>query len=531
MSGTKHEAVILGGGLAGLCLALQLRGEFPEMDIVVLERNHHPLPAAAHKVGESSVEISAHYFGHTLGLREHLENAQIRKFGFRFFFSEGRSDLAEVTELGVREVLPTPSYQIDRGIFETFLGEEARRRGIDFRDGVRVSGFTLGMHGAMHSVRCTDAGGSEHTLETRWLLDAAGRAGMIRRKLDLTRDNGHHAHAVWFRLDDRLRIDGWCDDAEWQARCNPPERWRSTNHLCGPGYWVWLIPLASGAHSVGIVVDAAMHPIDTLNTFERALAWLTEHQPALASEVAKRQHKLLDFAFFRDYSYSSARMFSADRWALTGEAGAFLDPFYSPGSDFIAISNTYITELIRHDRAGESLAPYVRLYERLFFSFYESTLALYRHQYPLMGNAEVLPIKVIWDYAYYWGVLCQLVFQQRLADAALFAELGPELEAARALNERMQAFFLRWHACSRGRNPRVMLDQGDLPWFATMNASLHDTLDDAGVRARLRDNVALLQGLAVTIVERAATDGGDSLRESMTDLVSTQEPPRLFEAA
>ena len=531
MSGTKHEAVILGGGLAGLCLALQLRGEFPDMDIVVLERKQHPLPAAAHKVGESSVEISAHYFGQTLGLREHLENAQIRKFGFRFFFSDGRSDLADVTELGVREVLPTPSYQIDRGIFETFLGEEARRRGIDFRDGVRVTGFALGAKDDLHRVRCTDAAGGEQTLEARWLLDASGRAGMIRRKLDLTRDNGHHANAVWFRLDDRISIDGWCDDAEWQGRCNPPERWRSTNHLCGPGYWTWLIPLASGAHSVGIVVDAAMHPIESMNTFERAQAWLAKHQPALAREVAQRQDKLLDFAFFRDYSYSSARMFSADRWALTGEAGAFLDPFYSPGSDFIAITNTYITELIRHDRDGKPLAPYVRLYERLFFSFYESTLALYRDQYPLMGNAEVLPIKVIWDYTYYWGVLCQLVFQQRLTDAALFAELSPELEAARALNERMQAFFLRWHACSQGRNPRAMLNQGDLPWFAAMNATLHDRLDDAGVRVRLRENVTLLQGLAANIVERAAADGGDSLREAMDDLASAQPPPVLFQAA
>ncbi len=36
----------------------------------------------------------------------------------------------------------------------------------------------------------------------------------------------------------------------------------STNHLCGPGYWAWLIPLGSGAHSVGIVCDAKMHPLE-----------------------------------------------------------------------------------------------------------------------------------------------------------------------------------------------------------------------------------------------------------------------------
>jgi hypothetical protein len=142
-----------------------------------------------------------------------------------------------------------------------------------------------------------------------------------------------------------------------------------------------------------------------------------------------------------------------------------------------------------------------------------------------------MPIKVIWDYAYYWGVLCQLVFQRRLTDAALFAELADELETARALNERMQGFFGHWHAQSQARNPRAMLDQGELAWFAAMNGTLHDTLDDAGVRQRLRENVALLQGLALTIVERAVADGGEALRAAMADLALSKQRPELFRAA
>ena len=38
-------------------------------------------------------------------------------------------------------------------------------------------------------------------------------------------------------------------------------------------------------------------------------------------------------------------------WAITGEAGVFRS-FYSPGSDFIAITNTLACELIERDRAG-----------------------------------------------------------------------------------------------------------------------------------------------------------------------------------
>jgi glycine/D-amino acid oxidase-like deaminating enzyme len=62
MTTTRHDVLITGGGLAGLTLALQLRQRFPDIDIRVLERKRHPVPEAAHKVGESSVEIGANYF-------------------------------------------------------------------------------------------------------------------------------------------------------------------------------------------------------------------------------------------------------------------------------------------------------------------------------------------------------------------------------------------------------------------------------------------------------------------------------------
>ncbi len=538
---SHHDVVIMGGGLAGLSLALHLTTRFAGIDVLVIERRPHPVPVAAHKVGESTVEIGAHYFESVLGLKQHLQEQQLRKFGFRFFFCEGRRDIAQVTELGASKPLPVISYQIDRGIFENFLAEEAQRRGVRFVDDAVVRDLHLSEGAGPHRVSWQRTGAS-HSASAGWLVDACGRAGLIKRRLGLAQANAHDANAVWFRIKDRIVIDDWSDDREWGERCTPKARWLSTNHLVGAGYWVWLIPLSSGSHSVGIVADPKLHPLDGFNTFDKAMQWFETYQPRLFDELDGKRHLLQDFAFFKRFSYGCKQVFSAQRWALTGEAGLFLDPFYSPGSDFIAIGNTYICELIARDRAGQSLNAHAHLYDQVFHSFYESTLTLYTGQYALFGDPEVLPVKVIWDYTYYWGVLSQLFFQNRLADLAALSRLKDELAHCQKLNLAVQDFLRAWSAVSAKRNPAVMLDQAALPWFAELNRSLTDTLDDHAFRARLQKSTGQLRALAAELLERACREhpglDGSTLSALLDDArcddpaVAADHPPQrmLFAA-
>jgi hypothetical protein len=336
-------------------------------------------------------------------------------------------------------------------------------------------------------------------------------------------------------MKERITIDDWSTDPAWRARCDPPARWLSTNHLVGAGYWVWLIPLSSGAHSVGIVADAKLHPLATMNTFDKAMHWLKQHQPRVFDELDHKRDQLLDFAFFRNFSYGCKQVFSGRRWAITGEAGLFLDPFYSPGSDFIAIANTYITELVGRDRAGRPLAAHARIYDQVFHSFYESTLALYVDQYAIFGDAEVLPVKVIWDYTYYWGVLAQLFFQRRLADLAALSAVRAELAHCQALNVEVQALLRRWSAArpaAKRANPAVMLDQAALPWFSELNKSLNDTLDDAAFRERIRHSTRQMRALAIEIAARARSrDGVESAALSALLQQERQGPAAAADAA
>jgi flavin-dependent dehydrogenase len=559
----RHDVIVLGGGLAGLTLALQLRQRFADIDVLVLERRAHPVPEAAHKVGESSVEIGAHYFAKVLGLREHLQQQQLKKFGFRFFFSEGRRDIDQTTEVGASRLLDTPAYQIDRGIFENFLGAEAVRRGIRFIDQASVRDIVLaGAHTNPAGAACgreadaaseipapsqTAATGERlhrvtwqqqddtHTAEARWVVDASGRAGLLKRRLGLAESNDHDVNAIWFRIQDRIAIDDWSDNEAWQQRCHPRARWLSTNHLCGAGYWAWLIPLASGSHSVGIVADEKLHPLDTINTFDKAMQWFAQYQPRLFDELDGRRHLLQDFAYFRHFSYGCKQVFSDQRWALTGDAGLFLDPFYSPGSDFIAIGNTYICELIARDRAGQPLQAHTHLFGQLYQSFYESTLALYVDQYDLFGDPEVMPVKVIWDYAYYWGILAQLYFQNRLIDLSALSRLRDELALCQKLNKAVQALLRDWSPHSRKRNAAVMLDHAALPWFAELNRDLSITLDDAGFHARIQKSTLQLRVLAEEILQRARLDAPDIEAKMLAELIGDDLPaagaPMLFPRA
>ncbi len=108
-----YDVAILGGGLAGLSLALQCHQEIPQARIVVLEKHRHPAPEAAFKVGESTVEVGTHYFTNVLGLQQHMEEEQLPKLGLRFFFRAGDNKAIEPRlELGGRDFPPKAEFPI-----------------------------------------------------------------------------------------------------------------------------------------------------------------------------------------------------------------------------------------------------------------------------------------------------------------------------------------------------------------------------------------------------------------------------------
>ena len=497
-----YDVVVLGGGLAGQTLARQIQRELPSTSILITELRPHPAKEAAHKVGESTVEIGAHYFSKVLGLEQHLLDSQLRKAGLRYFFPHSNNeDVASRVEMGASYFPPVPSYQIDRGRFENFLAEDNIRHGVHFWDCCKAVQVTR--DGDTHFVRLERAGES-FSVAARWVIDASGRAGLLKRQLGLSRESDHKCNAVWFRIADRIDIDEWSDDPQWQARLAKGLRRLSTNHFMGRGYWVWFIPLAGGATSVGIVADSELHPLKEMRSFERALDWLKRHEPQCAREVEARADKLMDFLALKHYAYGCARVFSGDRWALTGEAGVFTDPFYSPGSDFIAMSNTFIADLIRRDLSGEDITRRADDYNRVYLNTYESFITIYQNQYPLMGNPQLMAAKIVWDFAIYWGFLTLQFLNGRLCDLGLLERAGSILQRVNHLNARVQAFFQEWDALGQQTCGPAFIDVLGVNIMRRLHYGLEDHLPGDALLQRFAENLKLCESLAAAIFHEAA---------------------------
>ena len=513
----RADVVIIGGGMAGLTLALQLRQENPDIDIRVLERSALPPPQATHKVGESTVEIGSWYLDRTLGLGDLLVERQLRKFGLRFFFGAGEvDDLAAADELGASSLLPVRSFQLDRGIFESDLADLAVDRGIAVTSRATVRRVTedASAGGWRVDYRIDDG---EARVGCRWVIDASSRASILKRQFDLALDSPHKVNASWFRIDGAIDIDGMSSNPAWHDRVTGMPRRMSTNHFMGPGYWIWFIPLPGERTSVGIVADPALHHFDNLRDYDAALGWLAREQPLCAQALAAYGDTPMDYRYLRGFSHDCKRLWSNDGWALTGEAGVFADPFYSPGADFIALSNTFLTEIVGRSLRGENVRAPSLIYEQLYKSFYWTSMSIYQGQYPGFGDSRLMALKSTWDYAYYWSVLALLFVSGSMTDLDTMRRLEPTLVGLQKMHRDMQAEFRQ--VAARGvRSPGRgrFFDQRAIPILLQLNGELEDQPGD--IPARIMANAERLERLDAIVRGELQTPGSAGESELLGDL-------------
>lgn len=482
---SQHDVVICGGGLAGLTLARQLRQQLPDLSVAVIDRVARPLPDAAHKVGESSVELGCQYL-ESLGLKQYLLDEHLVKLGLRFFPGGGELPLHERLEIGPMSEPPVRSYQMDRGKLENDLRVMNEQDGVTMIEGARVGDIELSTDGGMH--RVAFSGDVTGEVTARWVVDATGRQALLRKRMKTTRGSPHKAHASWFRVKGKVDLEDMVpkSEAEWHERPCATERWRSTNHFMGRGYWAWLIPLSTGHTSVGLVIHDDPHGTGPIQGLDATMAFLREHEPHLAAHVEK--YEVIDFLCLKDFSHNVARCWSPDRWALVGEAGAFVDPFYSPGTDFIATANHFTVEMIRTDLAGGDLQEKSQHLNLLYRSLFNGCCDLYKEAQDVYNHPSAMSAKLFWDNLLYWSFTCHLVHQNvyRLSpkDYEPYGAVGMRFLE---LGSFMQRFFRDWAKLAPEGQRVAFISSPPFP------SVLVDAHVSTGERYSLEETLAMMQ--------------------------------------
>ena len=488
----EYDVVIVGGAVAGASTAIVLKRGNPKLRILVVEKTER----FDWKVGESTVEVSAYFLTRVLKQWTYLTREQLPKQAFRYWFhNDDVTCLREASETGPTQLARTPSFQLDRAKLDTHLLEVACEEGSEVWRPAKVSGYTLAEASGSNTNTLTveKQDGTTATVSCRWLVDATGRQAMLARKRGgLTPIDSHPTAAIWVRYKDVKDMDGIAlasiDPADpWQRAVLAPRR-LATNHFTGWGYWIWFIPLHDGEMSVGLVWDKRLvrpegtTPLDKLTRFldtNPLTRQMIEGATAIEGDCRYYAH----LPYFVD-------KFIGPGWTCVGDAGGFLDPFYSPGLDQMAFSVWTRTRLILQDIAGaapdamaKEYALHNKRYDRFFKYFYES---IFRDKYYVMGDYDTMTTAFLLDTALYYFAAIMPLYRwshERLGIPPFFedgAEIG--YYPIRFYNRRLTAIAKRKKALgiygnhNAGKRPKfvgfsvrsamwVMLIHGLMRWW------------------------------------------------------------------
>lgn len=385
MKTLECDILVLGAGMAGSCIARQLKLQNPDLKVVNIDRR----TSFSYWIGESTVEAWEDYMVRCLGLGDFLKGTFIEKHGLRMFWDSPEKNLSirEMSEFGRTAYHGVTARHLDRAVFDQRMCELNRELGIDVRLGVSVPPRDA----------CEIDRENGHVIQTsqgpihcRWLIDASGRTSPLAVKYDLVPRTVHHRSAsYWARFRGVHKLDALADD-EMRQRVNGTVRYRSTNHFLYKGYWFWHIALSDDVVSIGIEFNRDQHNIP-IESKKDLVDFMLSHR--CLAEVLGDNYEVLDFIGFAELPRGARQSFSTDRWYLAGMSGFFADVMGSGTSRVYSEINRLIGELIRTDRSGdrqklERQTAFFNAYARATFSSFRQYLSNYNWygSYDLFSN-------------------------------------------------------------------------------------------------------------------------------------------------
>ncbi|MES1954804.1 NAD(P)/FAD-dependent oxidoreductase [Salinisphaera hydrothermalis] len=350
---TEHtDIAIIGAGPAGATMAALLadRG----WRVTVLERSHFPRFA----VGESLLPRCMDALADA-GMLHAVEEAGYQvKRGVTFTENDRDTSFTFDDQF-------TPgwawTWQVLRADFDDRLALEAERRGATLRFGQTVESVDFSVPGAPHLTVSGDDD-TRTALTARFVCDASGFARVLPRLLGLDRAGSAPPRAALF-----THVADHIDAPDYQR-----DRIVIGIHPSQPEVWYWLIGLAGGRASVGVIGPPEwIHGLD--GTPVERLQQAIGEEPRLARLLADAEFDSR-VGQTENYAYDIAALHGRD-YALLGNAAGFVDPIFSSGVTIALESALRAADPIDAQLRGSDVdwhtefeAP-IRAGQRVFTSF------------------------------------------------------------------------------------------------------------------------------------------------------------------
>jgi FADH2 O2-dependent halogenase len=335
MSAVDFDVAVLGGGPGGSAAASYLAKA--GLKCVLFERELFP----RWHVGESLVPASNRVLS-DLGLIEQMDELKFpRKFG-ALWTSAAYAPVYNVDWEGLNETSQTTgtekasadirfaerdqpgvnlnyTWNIDRGLFDNMMLQNAGKLGVTVYEGVRAQSVDFS-DPAMPKVRLS-IGRQEITVRTRMVIDASGRHTLLGNQLGLK---------ISDTIFDQYAIHTWFDNYD-RAAVSKKEVYRDyilIHFLPVNNTWIWQIPITETITSLGVVTQKKN--FQKTRQSREQFFWDCIDSRKEVGDALRAANQLRPLKDEGDYSYSMKQI-AGDNYVLVGDAARFLDPIFSTG--------------------------------------------------------------------------------------------------------------------------------------------------------------------------------------------------------
>ena len=448
-SARSCDVAIIGGALAGAATAIQLLRQQPGLRVLVVEKS----TSFPRKVGEATVEVSAYFLGRVLGLTQYLNEAHLMKQGMRFWFSNERtSKLDECSEIGGRYLARVAAYQVDRSTLDAEVLRRASALGAEVIRPASVQKVELVSGGTQTLIIRREE--RMETIHARWIVDASGPAAFLARQNGWWKPNLEHpTTSVWARW---RKVKDWDSHElaqkfpQWAMECHGI-RATATNHFMGDGWWAWCIPLKGGDVSIGVVFDQRRVSWPEGGSLGQRLKEFLGQNPVAAEIMRDAECVEGDVHWRKNLPYFTTTH-AGDGFVLVGDAAVFIDPFYSPGMDWISFTTYAAAEMIAAQQRGEDVPLLVEKHNRNFTRSHACWFnALYKDKYDYMGDFELMRTAFLLDLGLYYLGVAGLIYKQGAKALACGVFITPP---SMPVYHLMRTYNRRFAAMARVRRER-----------------------------------------------------------------------------